>query len=495
MASTSKSTQTVPLGIGLGILAGILVYGHAIGLGLAAYVLIWVMTLLIHVRSSGARIVYRNLTLIIPILFFAGMVVLRADQSLQLLSILAGTFAMFLMTYFLTSGNIANQGLGEYLVKIAIGAVDMFFLPMQELSTFTTSSERRHRIWRRLMTAAQILLLLFVVVAVLFIWFMYANADFRQTVSQTINPFWLGRLPELFFLINFVIIASWLSIGILASALSTREVPKTAVRKTVFDSLPMERPSTPIPAEGVRYRRGMQILLVICLFCGWILLSQSPRLLAGRIEVKAWGYQQFTSLAVIALAIIYYLNQRVVRETPRQIALFKGLSSVAIVLNVGILAEAFQDLSLNAAAGNSDWSQVAVYALIPWLAIVLVGQLVSLHWQWPAMNVSALVILLSVFGAVATLDLLNPELIIGWQKVTGDNVSVSYLEQIPVEAVPAMVSLVDAPRDAQRILVRGALRQLRAQLAPFRESDWRAYNIGRSNALTLLDQVQDKLTE
>src|SRR5262249_2058983 len=140
MSPTPKSKLTVPLGAGLGILSGVMVFGHSIGLGLAAYILIWVVVLLIHVQMSGARVVSRNLGLLLPILFFTAVLVIRADQSLQLLSMIAGTCALLLLVYFLTSGNIANQSLTEYLLKLVLSGIDMFFLPMQELSAFINYS-------------------------------------------------------------------------------------------------------------------------------------------------------------------------------------------------------------------------------------------------------------------------------------------------------------------------------------------------------------------
>jgi len=123
-----------------------------------------------------------------------------------------------------------------------------------------------------------------------------------------------------------------------------------------------------------------------------------------------------------------------------------------------------------------------------------VGFTLSMYWLPTTINVFSLTALIAVFGFVATFDMLNPDAFVAQQNLNRGDIDPVYLSSLSEEAVPVLVSLIDAPEPGTRAIIRQALSSHYRSLSWYSNGDWRDFSIGRSAAFAALTSVKDKIT-
>src|SRR5439155_26818688 len=138
------------------------------------------------------------------------------------------------------------------------------------------------------------------------------------------------------------------------------------------------------------------------------------------------------------------------RRTGQQVNLFRGLSTVLILLTGVILVSAFQRLRLYELTYGFTTLRLLIYVFIVWLGVLFAGFTLSLYWSPATINVFGLTALIAVFGIVATLDFINPDAFVARQNLNRGDIDPLYLASLSDEAVPTLIELVNAPEPGVR---------------------------------------------
>jgi hypothetical protein len=500
MSQTETSIWTVVLGLILGLIATMLAFGQALGLGFTLYVAILIAVLLLYSRVEKVRPVRRNLALLAPVLFFAAMFTLRAEETLTLLNLAAMISAALLLVYFFASDNIAQQSLFAYPIKAMVSGIAVWFQPISELLHARKWLSSRHASWHSLAPFARGAAITVPVVAVFVILFSSADEVFARLVSRLLNTFLPRLTDDLAGQIVFFTIFSWTAIGGLAFALLDRKAKRAPNPATDTSAPQPEPPAAPIFSLG--FTETMMLLGgVVIVFASFVVI-QFVYLFGGERNIANFSYADYVHrgfaelvvVAVLTLGLALTLNVVALRRTRRDTNLFRGLSTVLVLLTGVILVSAFQRLRLYELAYGFTTLRLAIYVFIVWLGVLFAGFTLSLYWTPVAINVFSLTALIAVFGFVATLDVLNPDAFVTWQNLSKGDIDPLYLSTLSEEAVPTLIKLVDADEPGLRSIVRHTLYLHQQSLRQYRDkNDFREFNLGRTNALIALDSVQDRL--
>ncbi len=197
MPSTEMSVRTIILGILLGLAATLLIYGHALGLGFSLYGFVLIGALLVYALVQKVRPAYRNLFILVPVLFFIAMLSVRSDETLTILNLSAATAATLLLIYFFSSGNIAQQTVVDYPAKILVSGVAVGVQPASELNQARKWVSTHRGGWHHVAPIMRGAIIAVPVVAVFVILFSSADEVFARLVSRIVNALIPDNLGEL----------------------------------------------------------------------------------------------------------------------------------------------------------------------------------------------------------------------------------------------------------------------------------------------------------
>ncbi len=110
LAHIQSPGRLLAAGLGLGVLADVLVFGKPLGIGLLLFGLLAVAVLWRVNHGEGVTAVRPNLWLLLPLLFFAGMVVVRANATLTTLNTLAVLVLLAYLVFFWGRGGCKIWG-------------------------------------------------------------------------------------------------------------------------------------------------------------------------------------------------------------------------------------------------------------------------------------------------------------------------------------------------------------------------------------------------
>jgi Domain of unknown function (DUF4173) len=303
--------------------------------------------------------------------------------------------------------------------------------------------------------------------------------------------------------LGFTGVFAWAVIGGLAFAFLDRKAKRAPVQTADPEIAEFVSPEPQVirglPQLG--FTETTMLLGSVCLVFAAFVAIQFVYLFGGERNIANFSYADyihrgFAELVVVALltlGLVLTLNTISAGRTRRQGNVFRGLSTVLVLLTGVILGSAFQRLRLYELTYGFTTLRLLIYVFIVWLGVLFAGFTLSLYWSPATINVFGLTTLIAVFGAVATLDVLNPDAFVASQNLNRGDVDPVYLSTLSEEAVPVLVSLIDAPDPGVRSIIRRTLLLSQNSLDWYRKADWRDYNLDRSNALAALDTVSDKL--
>ncbi|MCC7449260.1 MAG: DUF4173 domain-containing protein [Anaerolineae bacterium] len=521
MSSTATaSVRTVALGVGLGLVATILTYRHAAGLGFTLYGMALLGALLAMARVQQVRPAYRNLFLYVPAVFFVIMLAVRSDWSLILLNFVTTIVAALLLIYFFTSGNAARQNILMYPIHALLTAFAVWLQPFAEVAQTAKWFSTHRTGWHGVIPVVRGLVITVPVVGVFII--LLSSAD--EIFARAINNIFSALLPkngyEIAIQAMFVALFSWTAIGGLSFGLLERKAkrpptpparpasPAGTSQSTGTDVAPeltvddLVGATTAAPVFSLGFTESVMLLGSVCaVFTGFVAI-QFVYLFGGARNIANFSYAEYVHrgfselviVAILTLGLALILNTVAVRKTRRNHNIVRGLNTLLILLTCIILVSAFQRLRLYELTYGFTALRLTIYVFIIWLGFIFAGFTLSMYWLPTTINVFSLTALIAVFGFVATLDVLNPDAFVAWQNLNRGDLDPLYLSTLSEEAVPALVTLVDAPEPGTRAIIRQALNAHYRSLSWYSSSDFRDFSIGRNAAFKALMSVKDKIT-
>ncbi len=481
-----------------------LFYGQSLGLSFPLFVGLLLATLvgLGYVSHSPPR--RQTAWLIGPLLFVAVMVFIRANAFVTFLNVTTSLILLGLLAHFYAAGRLERLGLIGYplsLLRLGGNALTQP-APLLEASV-DLDTLRQHGRQGALPVLRGVLLAL----PVLFIFTTFlasADAVFAQYVDDLIHLEFLADLLEWLWRGTIILVIAWLLAGGLSYALKRRGLAEFNGFERAFNK-----------AFAVTWLGFIEVttllLLVDLLFLGFVAI-QFTYLFGGQtnIAVEGFTYAEYArrgffellAVSMLTMGLILALSRWTRRQSPRQSALFNGLSSLMVGLVIIILISAFQRLRLYEAAFGYTELRLYSHLFMIWLAVAFVWFLVTLWWQPTRFAIGAFGV---VLGFVISLNLINPDAFIVVQNVAhyqmqeatsatpsssyrgSAEVDITYLMTLSDDALPLLVANLDQFSQADRQQVREHFDDRLERLESERASQrWPAFHLARYQAHRIL---------
>ncbi|MFN8419159.1 MAG: DUF4173 domain-containing protein [Anaerolineae bacterium] len=500
MSSPTISLRVVISGVVLGIIGCLLTFDLSLqqqtGLGFSLFGLLLIVLMIAFASAHKIQPIKRNLVTLLPLLFFTLMLCIRSSITLTTMNIAGAGTSLLLFAYFYRSGSLLNLSIIEVIIKGITSGIEVCFQPFTELLQASKwfSTQREH--WRVLAPLARGILITVPVVGVFVILLSSADQVFADLVQRALQLITFQTAENLGLQIVYAGFIGWAVIGAMAVSLIERKEKRSPDMADDDDQPTLQPASAPLFSLG--YTEAVMLLTSVCAVFAAFVAIQFAYLFGGGSNLDSYtyatylhrGFVELVLVALLTLGTALTLNYATVRRTPTRVNVIRGLNTLLILLTFVILASAFQRLRLYELTYGFTSLRLLIYVFIAWLAFTFAGFIASLYWTPRSINVFTVTALIAAFGFAATLDVINPDLFVAWQNINRGNVDPLHLTTLSEEAVPALITLVDAPEAGLRSIVRSRLLQLRQQLEDQAErSDWRAFNLDRYNALMALQAV------
>lgn len=471
MERRAFAVWTVGIGLVLGILGNIFFYGRIVGLSFPVFVVIAAVALLASSRPARQTLRPRNLWPLLPMLFFAIMVAVRADELISFLNVMAVLALGGLVLYYLPLARpLDEDSFSEHTVNtITAGFALLPYASGEYGQAWNWLREKRHQrggafasVLRGLMFASPVL--------VVFVFLLgSADAVFASYVNQTWNGIRqilglqaLGdTVPRMVLTLGLAVLGT----GALAYAWA-RDAQRTRRRYIVTGGQTAEMPptaeaeETALEAEakakpGIKLgmiETGVVLGSVVALFAVFVVI-QFAYFFGGQdnITVEGLTYAQYArrgffelvAVSVLTLGLALWLDRVTVRQERREQVIFRALCVALVVLTTIMLVSASQRMLLY--EGVYGYTQLRVYThvFMHWLGVLFVVFLLALFRV--RKNVFSLGSLLVIAGYLGTLNLMNVDYYIAERNIAryheGQELDIAFLDILSADAAPAILPL------------------------------------------------------
>lgn len=454
---TKHSKKLLIVALLIGWLVDWLFYGKPVGISLLAFVLVAVGVLVWNGRIQNLQPMRRNLWLIVPLIFFAGMAFLRANPLLTTLNVLASISLLTYLVFYYAAGRVAGVGLvGSWLVPLRVGGNSLRMagpLVAEHVDLQAVRTHGRKQLFpiiRGGLLASPVLLVFT---------FLLASADvvFADYVENALSLEFIPNLVEWSWRVVLMLTIGWLVAGAFVYMAERRtQQDDEGVLEQAFSRLPLK--------VGIGFIETTTILLLVnLLFLGFVMV-QFTYLFGGTANVDLAGYTyaeyarrgffELLAVAILTLSMLLGLNWLTRRENKRQIRWFNLNSSVTMGFVLVMLVSAFQRMRLYEAAFGYTRLRLNVYVFMVWLGALLVWFVLS---QWMRPDRFAIGGIVVAIGFLVTLNVINPDYFIAQQNIVryqqmGD-LDVAHLTTLSDDAIPVLVNALPVVADdSQEVL-------------------------------------------
>jgi hypothetical protein len=467
-----RSFALLAVGVGLlvGLLGNIFFYNRLIGLSFPIFITIVVIVILALARPAGRVLNRRNLWPLLPLLFFAAMVAVRADWMVLLLNLAAVLTLGALGLHYL----VLERSLDEDPLEVQAGAVfatGLMILPSALVETghsWAWLRENRHQ--RGGQFASVIRGSAFALPVVLVFAFLLGSADavFANYVSQAWNGvltiFGLNLMGETVNRAFITLAFAGATTGALSYALARRlPIPTTSLDTDDLDS-PSLRSGEGAGGRGLENEKRKPafklamiestIILgsVVGLFAAFVVI-QFAYFFGGHANINVSGltyaeyarrgFFELVAVSGLTLGLALGLDRVTVRQEGRETKLFRVLSVILVVLTTVMLISASQRMWLYEEAFGFTQLRVYVHIAILWLGVLFGVFLLALFRL--KKNVFSFGLVVVSIGYLVSLNLLNVDHYIAERNIAryhaGQELDIAFLNILSVDAVPVILPL------------------------------------------------------
>ena len=486
---------TLLVALALGWSVDLFFYGKALGISVPLFVLLLTIALFGLSWLEGVRLAWCNLWLLVPLIFFATMVFVRANPFVTLLNVGVSLVLLGLIAHFYAAGQVERLGLVGYPIVLLLTMANALTQPPPLMSASVTLKAAREQGSRNLLPVMRGCLLALPVLAIFTCFLASADLIFADYLEDILHLEFLPDLLELLWRGVIILGAAWVLAGGLAYALSRGRMSanENALEKAL---------GSLAQAISLGFIEVTTVLISVNLLFLVFVWIQFTYLFGGQANVTVEGYTyaeyarrgffELLTVSVLTLGLILGLHRLVRCETGWQRRTFNGLSSLMVGLVLVILASAFQRLLLYEAAYGYTQLRLYPHVFMIWLAVTFVWFVVTL-WLWP--DRFAIGAFVAVLGFVLTLNAINPDAFIAERNLaryqaTG-KLDVHYLTTLSEDVVPALVLAMDQVTGDEREVLSNHLRsRLERMEENTRWQNWPSLHLARWQAYELLVESQ-----
>lgn len=468
MQRRTLSVWIITLGLALGLLGTLFFHGKFIGLSFPLFIAISVIVVLAAARPAQTRVHWRNLWLLLPMLFFAVMVAVRADKLIMTMNIAAVLTLGALALYYLPlKARVDEASLGDQLRAVIESSLVTTFGAVGEMADSWAWLRERNWKSRAALSVVRGLAIALPVVVIFTVLLGSADVVFADYVKQAWKLIAFRPDGQLIEQGIFTLGIGWLAVGALGYAIARRgpvESPASATHFAYGDDAPVEMdeddseiPVSPKRKNSAVFRLGMiesgVILgLVDLLFTAFVLIQLTyffggADAIAQRgltyAEYARRGYFELVTVSVLTLGLALWLDHVTIRATPRENRVFRALAIAIVALTSVMLLSASQRMLLYEEQFGFTHLRVYTHVSMLWLGMLFGVFLLSMFRV--RRNVFAFGVLLVTIGYLGTLNLMDVDLYIAERNIAryreGRALDLSFLTTLSADALPAIVPL------------------------------------------------------
>lgn len=492
-------------GLTLGFAFDRLVVDHAPGAGFPLFVALLVAALgltLAWERAPSERgaPLPGNLWIFAPLLFFAAMIAVRANEFITFLNVVAVLLllcliAVFLLRRSLTTVNLPGYALAPLLAPVMSGLRGA--QTSQQAGSAGAWKGQRSKAWAPVLRGV---LLASPVVLVFALLLSSADLIFAQVLRRILPVDFMTFVGDLLTHGTVTLMVGFLLLGGLAYTVwrGDRSTEPDAV--VTGWTLP--------PVLGLT-ESAVVLNAVNLLFAAFVVI-QVPYLFGGQLnidlgrttyaEYARQGFGELVATSVLVLGMLLVLGALTRRQSARQQTFFNVSCTITVGLTVVMLVSAFKRLLLYEMAYGFTEMRVYPHVFMIWLALLL-GWFVVTLWIKPERFAVGLVA--CCIGFLATLNLLNVDDFIVRENVrryteqgaaafspagqgyrsADDRIDPEYLTRLSEDALPALVENAGGLEGSARQTVEKYLLErydwyVRADAG----RTWQGFNLARDRA-------------
>lgn len=494
---------TLVVGALVGVLAQILFFDRWTGVSFPLFMGVAVVIVLASHRLMDQTLRWRNLWVLLPALFFAGMVAVRDDGTMTGVNVLMAVgLAALALHYLPLSRKLDLSTLQEQTFAVLDAAFGVVFAPLFEIGDATVWLLKRMRgNWRVAAAVGRGLLIAAPVLLVFALLLASADAVFAGYVDRVMTLFTFEAWNVPIFQIAFTVGFGWLACGTLAYGVARRS--------------PMQTTSDEEKPKRKRFNLGLIEAVItlgsVDLLFGLFVLIQFAYFFGGEgtmdmtgmthSQYARRGFFELVAVSILTLGLVLALDNATVRRAARHTLLFRVLAVVLVGLTGVLLVSAAQRMLLYEAAYGFTPLRVYTHVFMLWLGVLFGFFLLALFRV--RLRIFSLGVLVVMIGYAGTLNLMNVEGYIAERNIAradaGFEVDFRYLRTLSADATPAVLALYETTES--EALHEMAGQWLAAQLVRLeRERDSDGNNVfsahaARDSAWVALDGVREMLPE
>ncbi len=448
------------VGLALGAVGDLLFYGKQVGVSFPIFVILSVIALLALNGAAHQNLRFRNLWLVIPILFFAVMVAVRADWQIVTLDTMAVLALGALTLHYLPLSRPIDE---ETIVQQTVAVVETGFMIVPNALLEANDSWRwlrdrqKHGIGH-MASAARGLVFTVPIVAVFGVLLVSADPVFAQYVNHVTSSF-LQLFGIQYFgdTIGQAVITLGLA-GVATGGLSYgvwRRVGSKSEVEALGEEFEEAKPEKRKPGFKLTMIEGGIILgSVVLLFAAFVVI-QFAYFFGGRTtlgltgltfsDYARRGFFELLAVSILTLGLALWLDHVTIRQEKREIRLFQGLAIMLVALTTIILISAAQRMWLYEEAFGFTQLRVYTHIFMIWIGVLLIIFVLAVFRL--RKNIFSLGVLLVMIGYLVTMNLVNVDAYIAERNIDrytsgqGQELDIGFLDILSVDALPQISTL------------------------------------------------------
>ena len=448
MERKTFALYTLIAGVVIGIAADLLFYGKLIGVSFPLFILISSAVVLVSdgLLHKDQPLNWRNLWVLVPAMFFAAMVAVRAEPGSAALNVLASLALSALALHYLPlSERIDLETVWDHGVGVVETGVSVLFAPIFELyDAGGLLLERMRGDFHTVVAVGRGVVIAVPVLLIFALLFASADAVFAGYVERVWAIF---NVPDEAFVVQMIFVGgiAWVASGTLAYGVARR----TSAPAADADA----KPKPKLPALGMI--EASIVLGTVDLLFALFVIIQFAYFFGGRAtlavndltysEYARHGFFELVAVSVLTLGLVNALDWVTVRHALRHTRIFRIFAVILVALTGVILVSAAQRMSLYEDQFGFTALRVQTHIFMVWLAALFGFFLLALFRV--RQRIFSLGVLIVLIGYVGTLDLINVEGYIAEHNVArmaeGYGLDFAYLNTFSVDAAPVMFELFE----------------------------------------------------
>ncbi|MEM7033477.1 MAG: DUF4173 domain-containing protein, partial [Chloroflexota bacterium] len=394
-----------------------LFYGQVVGISFPIFVFLWLACLFGLGQLETIKPHLANMWLVVPLIFFALMVFVRANIFLTVVNIAACLGLLAFVSHFYAAGWVRKLGLIGYPIILVQTGLALLYRAKPLVGSGENLDSVREQTRSRLLPVFRGFLIAIPVLATFTCFLASADLVFASYVEAFFDLDFLDNVGELLWRTFLVLVIGWFLAGGFVYALSRQETDDMdhPAEKAIFQA------GRRIPFGFIE---GVTLLsLVNLLFLAFVAI-QFTYLFGGLASLEATdytyaeyarrGFFELIAVSLMTLGLILGLYWIMRRNSQSQEFVFNSLGTLMVALVIIMLISAFQRLLLYEAAFGYTELRLYSHVFMIWLALTLLWFLVTLWSPKFRFGIGALV---AGFGFLITLNLINPDAFIARQNL------------------------------------------------------------------------------